>query len=137
MSLLLSLSSLVSSYAGAKARQLRRDAIVLGFVCLMAFLAIAALFGAFIVFVAETYGLLNGMLAGAGLALALGVLALAIRAFMRRSARRRTSVELSSNASAVAVSGVASVIAKNKTTAILAGLVIGALAASLTRSGRA
>ncbi|MDF1606927.1 hypothetical protein PZ897_01920 [Hoeflea sp. YIM 152468] len=136
MSLLLSLSSLASSYAGAKARQLCREAILVGFVCLMALVAIAALFGAFIVLVAETHGLVYGMLAGAGLALALAVLALGLRALVRRRDRRRTSVELSSNASAVAISGAASLIARNKTTAILAGLAIGAIAASLTRPSR-
>ena len=89
MSPVLPLTSLVSTYAGAKARQLRRDAILFGFVCLMAVMATGALFSAFAVAMAETYGLANGLLAAAGLALALALVALAVRSLLRYRARRR------------------------------------------------
>jgi len=132
----LPLTSLVSAYAGTKARQLRRDAVLIGFVCLMALLASAALLSAFALFVAETYGLIAGMLAAAGLALCLGILAIAVRAVLRRFARRRMASALARNASALAVTSVSTVIAQNKTTAIVAGLMIGALAGSMARSSR-
>lgn len=132
----LPLTSLVSAYAGAKARQLRRDAILFGFVCLMAVMASAALFSAFALFVAETYGLINGLFAAAGLALVLGLLAIAVRSLLRRRARRRMGVAMASSASALAVSSASSVIARNKSTAIIAGLMIGALAGSMARSSR-
>jgi len=136
MSPVLPLTSLVSAYAGAKARQLRRDAVLLGFVCLMALMASAALFSAFALYVAETYGLINGLFAAAGLAVVLGLLAIAVRALLRRRARRRMGVAMASSASALAFSSASSVIARNKSTAIIAGLVIGALAGTMVRSGR-
>lgn len=132
----LPLATLVSAYAGAKARQLRRDAILIGFVCLMALMACAALFSAFALFIAETYGLMIGLLATAGLALVLGLLAVAVRSLLRRRAKRRMGAQMASSASAFAVSSAANVIARNKTTAIVAGLMIGALAGTMTRSGR-
>jgi len=132
----LPLSSIVSAVAGAKARQLRRDAILLGFVCLMVLMATAALFSAFALFVAETYGLMNGLLAAAGLAVLLSVLALLVRSLLRRRARHRMSVAMASNASALAVSSASSAIARNKTTAIVAGLLIGAVAGAMVRPER-
>lgn len=136
MSPILPFTSLVSTYAGTKARQLRRDAVVIGFICLMTLLASAALLGAFALVVAETYGLINGLLAAAGLAIFLGVLAIAVRAVLRRRARRRMGAVMASNASALAISSASSVIAQNKTTAIVAGLLIGALAGTVARSNR-
>jgi len=50
------LTSMVSAIAGAKARQLRRDAMLLGFIGLMGLIATAALFGAFALFIAESHG---------------------------------------------------------------------------------
>jgi hypothetical protein len=136
MSPALHLTSLVSTYAGAKARQMRGDAMLFGFVCLMVLMASAALFGAFALFVAETYGLINGLLASAGLAIVLGLFAIAVRALVRRRARRRLGAEMASSASALAISSASSAIAGNKATAIFAGLVIGAIAGSMARSGR-
>ncbi|MCC0035514.1 MAG: hypothetical protein H6887_09660 [Hoeflea sp.] len=130
------LTSIVSAIAEAKARQLRRDAMLLGFVCLMALMATAALFGAFALFIAQSHGLITGFLAAAGLAVLLTVLALVIRSLLRLRARRRMRAVMASNVSALAVSSASSVIARNKTTAILAGLVIGAVAGSLTRADR-
>jgi hypothetical protein len=136
MSPALHLTSLVSTYAGAKARQMRGDAMLFGFVCLMVLMASAALFGAFVLFVAETYGLINGLLASAGLAIVLGLFAIAVRSLVRRRARRRLGAEMASSASALAISSASSAIAGNKATAIFAGLVIGAIAGSMARSGR-
>lgn len=130
------LTSMVSAIAGAKARQLRRDAILLGFICLMALMATAALFSAFALFIAERHGLINGMLAAAGLAVLLTALALVIRSLLRLRARRRMSAAMVSNVSALAVTSASNAIARNKTTAIVAGLVIGAVAGSMARSDR-
>lgn len=130
------LTSIVSAIAGAKARQLRRDALLLGFIGLMALMATTALFGAFALFISESHGLINGLLAAAGLAVLLTALALVIRSLLRLRARRRMSAAMASNVSALAVSTASSAIARNKTTAILAGLVIGAVAGSLARSDR-
>ena len=134
MSPALHLTSIVSAYAGAKTRQLRRDAVLFGFVSLMAVMASAALFGAFALFVADTYGLMSGLLAAAGLALVLGLLAIALRAVLRRRARRRMGAVMVSGASTLAISSASSAIARNKSTAIIAGLVIGAVAGSMARS---
>lgn len=136
MSPVLPLASLVSAYAGAKARQLRRDAFLIGFVCLMAVMASGALFAAFALFMAETYGLINGLFAAAALALVLGLFAVAVRALLRRRARRRMGLAMASNATTLAVSSASSVIARNKSTAIIAGLVIGAIAGTMARSSR-
>lgn len=130
------LTSIVSAIAGAKARQLRRDAMLLGFICLMALMATASLFSAFALFVAESYGLINGLLAAAGLAVLLTALALALRSLLRIRARRRMRMAMASNVSALAVTSASSAIASNKATAIIAGLVIGAVAGSLVRSDR-
>jgi uncharacterized membrane protein YhaH (DUF805 family) len=134
MSPVLPLTSLVSAYAGAKARQLRRDAFLFGFVCLMAVMASAALFGAFAVLMAETYGLMYGLLATAGLALVLALIAIAIRSLLRYRARRRMGSVMAGRASMLAVSSASGIIARNKSTAIIAGLVIGALAGTMMRS---
>lgn len=134
MSPVLPLTSLVAAYAGAKARQLRRDAFLFGFVWLMAVMATAALFGAFAVLMAETYGLIYGLLAAAGLALVLGLIAIAIRSFLRYRARRRMGAAMAGRASMLAVSSASGIIARNKSTAIIAGLVIGALAGTMMRS---
>jgi len=130
----LPLTSLVSSYAGAKARQLRRDALLIGFVCLMALMATAALFAAFALVMAETYGAVYGLLAAAGLALLLALIAVAIRSLLRHRARRRMEAAIAGRASLLAVSSASGIIARNKSTAIIAGLVIGAIAATMMRS---
>ena len=130
------LTSMVSAIAGAKARQLRRDAMLLGFIGLMGLIATAALFGAFALFIAESHGLINGLLAAAGLAVLLTALALAIRSLLRLRARRRMNAAMVTNVSALAVTSASNAIARNKTTAILAGLVIGAVAGSLARADR-
>lgn len=130
------LTSIVSAIAGAKARQLRRDAMLLGFIGLMGLMATAALFGAFALFIAENHGLINGLLAAAGLAVLLTALALVIRSLLRLRARRRMNAAMVSNVSALALTSASSAIARNKTTAILAGLVIGAVAGSLARADR-
>lgn len=134
MSPVLPLTSLVSSYAGSKARQWRRDAILFGFMCLMALMASGALFAAFALLVAETYGAIYGLLAAAGLALVMALLAMGIRALLRRRARRRMNVAMAGRASALAVTSASTLIAQNKSTAIIAGLVVGALAGTMMRS---
>jgi len=134
MSPALPLTSLVSTYAGAKARQWRRDAFLMGFVGLMAVMATVALFAAFAVLIAETYGLVHGLLAAAGLALALALVAIGIRSLLRRRARRRMSAAMTGRASLLAVSSASGLIARNKSTAIIAGLAIGALAGTMMRS---
>lgn len=94
------LTSIVSAIAGAKARQLRRDAMLLGFVCLMALMATAALFGAFALFIAQSHGLITGLLAAAGLAVLLTVIALVVRSLLRLRARRRMGAVMAGNVSA-------------------------------------
>jgi len=136
MSPVLPLTSLVSAYAGAKARQLRRDAVLFGFVCLMALMASAALFSAFALAVAETYGLIHGLLAAAGLALVLALLAIGIRMLLRRRARRRMSADMAGRATTLAVTSASTLIARNKSTAIIAGLVIGAVAGTMMRPNK-
>jgi|TARA_R110000850_G_scaffold42432_1_gene108837 O-antigen/teichoic acid export membrane protein len=128
------MTSLVSAYAGAKARQLRRDAVLFGFVCLMALMASAALFSAFALAVSETYGLIHGLLAAAGLALILALLAIGIRMLLRRRARRRMSADMAGRATTLAITSASTLIAQNKSTAIIAGLVIGAVAGTMMRS---
>ena len=130
------IATIVSAFAGAKARQIKRDAIVLAFVGLMTLLASGALLAAFAVYIAETHGIFYGLLAAAGLALALGLLALAIRAWLRMRAKRRQRIAVTSTASAFAISSASSAIAQNKTTSIIAGLVIGLAVGALARSGR-
>ena len=110
--------------------------MLLGFIGLMGLIATAALFGAFALFIAESHGLINGLLAAAGLAVLLTALALVIRSLLRLRARRRMNAAMVSNVSALAVTSASSAIARNKTTAILAGLVIGAVAGSLARADR-
>ena len=72
MSSALPVTTIISALAGAKARQYRQDAVLLGFAGLMAVLIAFALFGAFAVYVSESQGLVIGLLAAAGLALVLG-----------------------------------------------------------------
>ncbi|KJS18583.1 MAG: hypothetical protein VR78_04655 [Hoeflea sp. BRH_c9] len=132
----LPIASLVSAYAGAKARQIKRDVMLLCFVGVMAMLACAALLGAFAVFIAETHGGVIGLLSAAGLALLLCGLAVAIRSVLRRRALRRQRIAATSTASAFAISTVATMVARNKTTAIIAGLAIGFAAGVLARSNK-
>ena len=73
-------------------------------------------------------------LAAAGLALILALLALGIRVLLRRRARRRASAEMAGRASTLALTTASSIIARNKSTAIIAGLVIGAVAGTMMRS---
>ncbi|MCY0095265.1 hypothetical protein [Hoeflea ulvae] len=130
------IATIVSAFAGAKARQIKRDAMVLAFVGLMTLMASGALFGAFALSIAETHGAIYGLLAAAGLAIVLGLLALAVRAWLRMRARRRQRIAVTSTASAFAITSASNAIAQNKTTAIIAGLVIGLAAGALTRSSR-
>ena len=134
MSPVLPLTSLVSTYAGAKARQWRRDAFLMGFVGLMAIMATVALFAAFAAVIAETYGLIHGLLAAAGLAIVLALIAIGVRSLLRYRARRHMSAAMAGRVSMVAVSSASSLIARNKSTAIIAGLVIGAVAGTMMRS---
>ncbi|SOE18653.1 hypothetical protein SAMN05877838_3589 [Hoeflea halophila] len=130
----LPLTSLATTYARSKARQVRRDAALFGFIGLMALMACSALFGAFALVVAETYGPVYGLLATAGLALVLALLAIGIRVLLRRRARRRMNAAMAGRASVLAVSSASSMIAQHKSKAIVAGLLIGALAATMLRS---
>ncbi|AKI00435.1 hypothetical protein IMCC20628_01722 [Hoeflea sp. IMCC20628] len=130
------IATIVSAFAGAKARQIKRDGMVLAFVGLMTLLASGALLGAFAVYVAETHGAFYGLLSAAGLAIVLGLFALAIRAWLRMRAKRRQRIAVTSTASAFAISSASSAIAQNKTTSIIAGLVIGLAVGAIARSGR-
>ena len=130
------LTSLVTSYAGAKTRELRREATLAAFLGLMALMASTALFAAFAVFVAETYGMVVGLLAAAGLALLLGLVAIAIRAVMRSRARARRKAQMSGETTALAAASAASLIARNRTSAIVASLAVGAIAGAMARSSR-
>ena len=130
------LTSLASAYAGAKARQIRRDAFLFGFIGLMALVVCLTLFSAFTVYVARSYDLLTGLLASAGLAVLLALLALGIRSLLRRRARRRMPTTMATSATALSLTTASSLISKNKTAAILTGLVLGAVAGSMARSDR-
>lgn len=130
------LTSIVSAFAGAKARQIKRDAVLFAVVALMAILASFALMGAFAAFIAQTHGIVIGLLSAAALSIFLGLVALAIRAILRRRALRRQRLATTSAASVLAVSTASNMIAQNKTMAIAAGVVIGVIAGSLVRSGR-
>ncbi|MBV6649597.1 MAG: hypothetical protein KI789_07735 [Hoeflea sp.] len=130
------LTSLASAYAGAKARQIRRDAILYGFIGLMALVVCLALFSAFAVFVAQSHGLLNGLLASAGLAVVLALFALGIRSLLRRRARRRMATTMATSATALSLTTASGLISRNKTAAILTGIVLGAVAGSMVRSER-
>lgn len=130
------MTAIMSAYAGAKARQVKRDALVVGFVVLMAVLASIALLGAFAAFVAETHGIVMGLLAAAALAIFFGLVAIAIRALSRARARRRQQAIASSVTAALAVSTASNLIAQNRTMAIAAALAIGAIAGTMVRSGR-
>jgi len=130
------LTSIVSAFAGAKARQIKRDAVLFAVVALMAILASFALMGAFAAFIAQTHGIVIGLLYAAALSIFLAMVALAIRAILRRRALRRQRLATTSAASVLAVSTASNMIAQNKTMAIAAGVVIGVIAGSLVRSGR-
>ena len=130
------LTTILSSFAGAKVRQLKRDAVLVAIIALMAVLASMALLGAFAAFIAETHGIVTGLLSAAGLAVFLGLVAVLIRAVMHRRAMRRQRLATTSAASVLAVSTASNLIAQNKTMAIAAGVVIGVIAGSLVRSGR-
>ncbi|OCW56936.1 hypothetical protein [Hoeflea olei] len=130
------LTSIAAAYAGAKARQVKRDILVMAFIAMMGFLTALSLLGAFAAFVAQTEGPVIGLLAAAGLTVVLALVALAIRAVLRRRALRRQRIATSSAASALAVSTASNVIAQNKGMALAAGLAVGVLAGVLVRSGR-
>ncbi|MBC7282021.1 hypothetical protein [Hoeflea sp.] len=130
------LTSLVSAFAGAKARQIKRDAVLFAIVALMVVLASISLMGAFAAFVAQTHGIIIGLLSAAALAIFLGVIAIIVRALLRRRALRRQRLATTSAASVLAMSTATNLIAQNKTMAIAAGVVIGVIAGSLVRSGR-
>ncbi|WP_417425852.1 hypothetical protein [Hoeflea sp.] len=134
MSPALPLMNLVSGYATGKARQIRRDAMLMAFVGLMAWLASAALLGAFAVWIAQTYGLIAGLMAAAGLAILLAGLALLVRAVLRMRARRQQRQTLSSSAATLGVVTASSLVTRHKGVAIVAGLALGALAAYASRS---
>lgn len=130
------LTSIISAFAGAKARQLKRDAVLIGVIVLMAVLASMALLGAFAAYVAQIHGAVIGLLSAAALAIILGLISVAIRAVLRRRALRRQRLATTSAASMLAVSTASNMIAQNKTMAIASGIVIGVIAGSLVRSGR-
>ncbi len=134
MSSALPVTTIISALAGAKARQYRQDAVLLGFAGLMAVLIAFALFGAFAVFVSESHGLVIGLLASAGLALLLGMAAVGVRSFLRARALRRQRILASNAISALSLPMAATVVARNKKMAIAAGLVIGLIAGSAARS---
>ena len=132
----LPLTTIVSAFAGAKARQIKRDAVLFAVVALMVLLASISLMGAFAAYIAQTHGIIIGLLSAAGLAIILALMAIAIRTVMRRRALRRQRLAATSAVSVLAMSSASSMIAQNKTMAIAAGVLIGAIAGSLVRSGR-
>ena len=134
MSSALPVTTIISALAGAKARQYRQDAVLLGFAGLMAVLIAFALFGAFAVYVSESQGLVIGLLAAAGLALVLGAFAVGLRSFLRARALRRQRILASNAISALSLPMAATVVTRNKKMAIAAGLVIGLIAGSAARS---
>ena len=67
----------------------KRDAVLFAVVALMAILASFALMGAFAAFIAQTHGIVIGLLSAAALSIFLAMVALAIRAILRRRALRR------------------------------------------------
>lgn len=127
---------MASAYAGIKVRQIKRDAILAAFIAVMAMLAMIALLGAFAAYVAQTHGVVIGLVAAAGLPIALSILAFIVRVFYRRQELRRRQIATSRTASVLAVSSAAGLISGNKAVAIIAGVTIGVVAASLIRSGR-
>lgn len=128
------LVGMVSNYAGGKARQLRRDAMLIAFIGLMVVLASGALLAAFAAWIAGTYGAVVGTLAAASLAILLAVLAMIVRSLMRMAAKRRQGRALSGNVRTLGVAAVTSLVAKNKGAAIVAALAMAALAAYAARS---
>ncbi|MEP3304455.1 MAG: hypothetical protein ABJN75_10790 [Hoeflea sp.] len=128
--------TIASAYTAGKTRQIKRDLLVIAFIGLMAVLVSMLLLAAFAAFVAETHGPVTGLLAAAALALVLGLLAIAVRALLRRRALQRQRLATSSAASALAVSTASNMIAQNKTMALAAGVAIGVIAGLLVRPGR-
>ena len=128
--------TIASAYTAGKTRQIKRDLLVIAFIGLMAVLVSMLLLAAFAAFVAETHGPVTGLLAAAALALVLGLLAIAVRALLRRRALQRQRLATSSAASALAVSTASNMIAQNKTMALAAGVAIGVIAGFLVRPGR-
>lgn len=130
------MTAIASAYAGAKARQLKRDALVIAFISVMALLASMLLLAAFAAFIAETHGPVIGLLSAAGVAVGLAVVAIVVRIVLRRRAMRRQRIATTSAASAMVASTASSMIAENKTMAIAAGLAFGVIAGTLARSSR-
>lgn len=128
--------TIASAYTAGKTRQIKRDLLVIAFIGLMAVLVSMLLLAAFAAFVAETHGPVTGLLAAAALALVLGLLAIAVRALLRRRALQRQRLATSSAASALAVSTASNMIAQNKTMSLAAGVAIGVIAGLLVRPGR-
>ena len=128
--------SIISAYANAKARQYKRDAVFAGFIGLMVVLTCLTLTLAFAAYVGQTYGIVIGLLAAAGLTVLLALAALAVRSLLRAREKRHQRVIRANTASTLAASSAAGLIAQNKTTAIVAGLALGALAGSVMRPGR-
>ncbi|MEQ8480510.1 MAG: hypothetical protein RIC18_07625 [Hoeflea sp.] len=129
-------SSIISSYANAKARQYKRDAAFAGFIGLMLILASLALTLAFAAYVAQTYGIVTGLLAAAGLTVLLALAALAVRSLLRARERRHQRVLKVNTASTLAASSATGLISRNKSAAIVAGLALGLLAGSVVRPER-
>tara|TARA_R110002020_G_scaffold58372_4_gene160040 strand:- start:7096 stop:7509 length:414 start_codon:yes stop_codon:yes gene_type:complete len=127
---------ILSAFAGAKARQLKREAMAGVFIALMALLTSMFLLAAFAAYIAQSHGPVIGLLSAAAVAVFLAIVAMGVRAWGRRRARRRQRVATSSAASAMAASAATGVIANNKVMTMAAGLAIGVLAGVLVRSGR-
>ncbi|MDZ7603130.1 MAG: hypothetical protein U1A06_17335 [Hoeflea sp.] len=130
------LTTILSAFAGAKVRQLKRDAVLIAVIALMVVLASMSLLGAFAAFIAQSHGFVIGLLSAGALAIVLGLVALVIRTVSHRRAIRRQRLAATSAATVMAASSASNLIAQNKTMAIVAGVVIGAIAGSLVRSGR-
>ncbi|MDP2121869.1 MAG: hypothetical protein Q8S27_03635 [Hoeflea sp.] len=130
------LTTILSAFAGAKVRQLKRDAVLIAVIALMMVLASMSLLGAFAAFIAQSHGFVIGLLSAAALSIVLGLVALVVRAVVHRRAMRRQRLAATSAATVMAASSASNLIAQNKTMAIVAGVVIGAIAGSLVRSGR-
>lgn len=130
------LTTILSAFAGAKVRQLKRDAVLIAVIALMVVLASMSLLGAFAAFIAQSHGFVIGLLSAGALSIVLGLVALVIRTVSHRRAIRRQRLAATSAATVMAASSASNLIAQNKTMAIVAGVVIGAIAGSLVRSGR-
>lgn len=127
---------MASAYAGVRVRQIKRDVILVAFVAVMALLSAMAMLGAFAAYIGQTHGAVVGLISAAGLTIALSIIAFVIRLMLRRRELRRKQIAASRTASALALTSVAGMASGKKSVAIVAGVTIGILAATLMRSGR-